>query len=97
MNSAVMTTYAPSDIAFERGEGVYMYTGDGRRILDFGSGIAVTSLGHGHPHLLAAIHAQVDKVLHYSNLYTIPEQQPLAHRLADNSVASSAFSCNSRP
>ena len=95
MNSAVMTTYAPSDIAFERGEGVYMYTGDGRRILDFGSGIAVTSLGHGHPHLLAAIHAQVDKVLHYSNLYTIPEQERMAQRLVDNSFASSVFFCNS--
>jgi acetylornithine/N-succinyldiaminopimelate aminotransferase len=95
VNSAVMTTYAPSDIAFERGEGVYLFTGDGRRILDFGSGIAVTSLGHGHPHLLSAIHAQVDKLLHYSNLYTIPEQERMARLLVDNSFASSVFFCNS--
>ena len=95
MNSAVMTTYAPSDIAFERGDGVYLFTDDGRRILDFGSGIAVTSLGHAHPHLLAAVHGQIDKVLHYSNLYRIPEQERMARRLVDNSFASSVFFCNS--
>ena len=87
MTSAVMTTYAPSEIAFERGKGVYMFTEDGRRILDFGSGIAVTSLGHSHPHLLEAIHTQVDKLLHYSNLYTIPGQERMAQRLVDKSFA----------
>ena len=95
MTSAVMSTYAPSEIAFERGKGVYMFTEDGRRILDFGSGIAVTSLGHAHPHLLEAIHTQVDKLLHYSNLYTIPGQERMAQRLVDSSFASSVFFCNS--
>ncbi|MEE2760362.1 MAG: aspartate aminotransferase family protein [Pseudomonadota bacterium] len=95
MTSAVMSTYSPSEIAFERGKGVYMFTVDGRRILDFGSGIAVTSLGHSHPHLLEAIHKQVDKLLHCSNLYTIPGQERMAQRLVDSSFASSVFFCNS--
>jgi acetylornithine/N-succinyldiaminopimelate aminotransferase len=93
--NAVMPTYARADLAFERGEGVYLYTQDGRRFLDFASGVAVSSLGHAHPHLTAALHAQIDKVLHTSNLYRISGQERLAQRLVDASFASSAFFCNS--
>jgi acetylornithine/N-succinyldiaminopimelate aminotransferase len=93
--TAVMPTYARADLAFERGEGVYLYTQDGRRFLDFASGVAVSSLGHAHPHLTAALHAQIDKVLHTSNLYRIQGQERLAQRLVDASFASSAFFCNS--
>ncbi len=95
MATVVMPTYARADLAFERGEGVYLYTQDGRRFLDFASGVAVSSLGHAHPHLTAALHAQIDKVLHTSNLYRIEGQERLAQRLVDASFASSAFFCNS--
>jgi acetylornithine/N-succinyldiaminopimelate aminotransferase len=90
-----MPTYARADLAFERGDGVYLFTEDGRKYLDFGSGVAVSSLGHRHPHLTAALHAQVDKVIHTSNLYRISGQERLAKRLVDASFAASAFFCNS--
>src|ERR1043165_6396394 len=90
-----MSTYARQDLAFERGEGSYLYTADGRRYLDFGSGIAVTALGHSHPHLVKAIQEQAAKLWHTSNLFRIPEQEKLAQRLVDNSFADKAFFCNS--
>ena len=95
MTSAIMPTYAPADIAFEHGEGVYLYSTDGKKYVDFGSGIAVSALGHSHPHLVAAIQEQAGKVMHYSNLYRIPGQETLAQRLVDNSFASSVFCTNS--
>jgi acetylornithine/N-succinyldiaminopimelate aminotransferase len=90
-----MPTYARSDITFERGEGVYLYADDGRRYLDFSSGIAVTALGHSHPHLVATLKAQADKLWHVANLYQIPEQQRLAERLVANSFADTVFFNNS--
>lgn len=95
MAEALMSTYARADLAFERGEGSYLYTADGRRYLDFGSGIAVTALGHSHPHLVKAIQEQAAKLWHTSNLFRIPEQEKLAQRLVDNSFADKAFFCNS--
>jgi len=92
---ALMSTYARADLAFERGEGSYLYTADGRRYLDFGSGIAVTALGHAHPHLVKAIQEQAAKLWHTSNLFRIPEQEKLAERLVANSFADKAFFCNS--
>ncbi len=90
-----MPTYARADLAFERGEGAYLYTADGRRFLDFGSGVAVNSLGHAHPHLVAALRAQADKLWHCSNLYRIPEGERLAERLCAASFAERVFFCNS--
>ncbi|MGE0120884.1 MAG: aspartate aminotransferase family protein [Dongiaceae bacterium] len=95
MFPAVMPTYQRAEIAFERGEGAYLYAVDGRRYLDFASGIAVTALGHAHPHLVAALTEQAKKVWHLSNLYTIPGQQRLAERLTAASFADSVFFCNS--
>jgi len=95
VSEALMSTYARQDLAFERGEGSYLYTADGRRYLDFGSGIAVTALGHAHPHLVQAIQAQAAKLWHTSNLFRIPEQERLAQRLVDHSFADKAFFCNS--
>ena len=95
MSEALMSTYARQDLAFERGEGPYLYTADGRRYLDFGSGIAVTALGHSHPHLVKALQEQVAKLWHVSNLYKSPEQEKLASRLVANSFADKAFFCNS--
>ncbi len=93
--SAILPTYARSDLAFERGEGVSIYTATGERYLDFGAGVAVSSLGHGHPHLVAALREQAGKLLHTSNIYSIPGQETLAERLCANSFADMAFFCNS--
>ncbi len=90
-----MPTYASADLAFERGEGAYLFAADGRRYLDFASGIAVTGLGHSHPRLVAALNEQAGKLWHCSNLFRIPEQERLAARLVALSFADSVFMCNS--
>ena len=95
MISPLMPTYNRADLAFERGEGAWLSTADGRRYLDFGAGIAVSSLGHAHPHLVQAIAGQASKVMHVSNLYRIPAAEKLAARLVGASFADSAFFCNS--
>jgi acetylornithine/N-succinyldiaminopimelate aminotransferase len=92
---ALMPTYNRADLAFERGEGAWLWTADGRRFLDFGAGIATASLGHGHPHLVRAIAEQAAKVMHTSNLYRIPQAERLAARLVETSFADSVFFCNS--
>lgn len=93
--SAVMATYARTDLVFERGEGAWLYTTDGRRLLDFNSGIAVNALGHAHPHLVQALQDQAGKFWHCSNLYRIDGQEKLADRLIAASFADTAFFCNS--
>lgn len=95
MISALLPNYARADLAFERGEGAWLWTTDGRRLLDCGSGIATASVGHGHPHLAKAIADQAAKVMHVSNLYRIPGAERLAQRLVDASFADSVFFCNS--
>ena len=95
MIPALMPTYNRADLAFERGDGAWLYTVDGRRYLDFGSGIATASVGHGNPHLADAIAAQAHKLMHVSNLYRIPQAERLAQRLVDASFADSVFFCNS--
>ena len=95
MISAVMPTYGRWDVSVERGEGCYLYATDGRKFLDFTSGIAVTSLGHCHPRLIAAVTAQAQKLWHVSNLFQIPGQQRLAERLVANSFADTVFFNNS--
>ena len=95
MISPVMPTYGAPDLAFEKGEGVYLYAADGRRFLDFGAGIAVTGLGHCHPHLIEALTGQAEKLWHCSNLYAIPEQIRMAERLVAASFADSVFFNNS--
>jgi acetylornithine/N-succinyldiaminopimelate aminotransferase len=92
---AVMPTYNRADLEFERGEGAWLITAGGRRYLDFASGIAVTALGHAHPHLVAALTDQARKVWHTSNLFRIPGQQRLADRLVAASFADSMFFTNS--
>ena len=95
MITAVMPTYGRWDVAVERGEGCYLYATDGRKFLDFTSGIAVTSLGHCHPHLIEAVSAQAKKLWHSSNLFQIPGQQKLAERLVASSFADTVFFNNS--
>ena len=95
MNTAVMPTYGRADIAFEKGEGVYLISTDGRRFLDFGSGIAVNALGHSHPKLVQALQDQVGTLWHTSNLYHIPQQTALAELLCKTSFADLVFFGNS--
>ncbi|WP_274427218.1 aspartate aminotransferase family protein [Chelativorans sp. YIM 93263] len=93
--SALYDTYARNPLAFERGEGVWLIAEDGERYLDFAAGIAVNSLGHAHPHLVAALVGQAGKLWHVSNLYEIPGQSRLGERLVENSFADKAFFTNS--
>ena len=90
-----MPTYNRADLAFEAGQGAFVWTADQRRYLDFGSGIATSSLGHAHPHLVQAIAEQAAKVMHVSNLYRVPQAEKLAARHVENSFADSVFFCNS--
>ncbi|MBI1180292.1 MAG: acetylornithine/succinylornithine family transaminase [Alphaproteobacteria bacterium] len=90
-----MPTYARADLAFERGRGSYLYTTEGEKFLDFCGGIAVTSLGHAHPHLVEALKAQAEALWHTSNLYRIPQQEKLAARLTEATFADLVFVCNS--
>ena len=93
--SPLLPNYNRADIAFDRGEGPYLFDAKGERYLDFGSGVAVSALGHAHPHLVAALQEQAGKLWHTSNLYRIPGQERLAQRLVDASFADRAFFANS--
>jgi acetylornithine/N-succinyldiaminopimelate aminotransferase len=95
MIPALMPTYNRADLEFDRGDGAWLYTGDGRAFLDFGAGIATSSLGHNHPHLVGAIAEQAARVMHVSNLYRVPQAERLAARLTAASFADSVFFCNS--
>lgn len=93
--SHLLPTFARVDLAFERGEGAWLYATTGERFLDFTSGIAVNALGHAHPQIVAAITEQVHKAIHVSNLFRVPEQEKLADRLCAASFADYAFFANS--
>ncbi len=95
MITPVMPTYGRWDVAVERGEGCYLWSTDGRKFLDFTSGIAVTSLGHCHPHVIEALTKQANTLWHSSNLFRIPGQEKLAERLVANSFADTVFFNNS--
>lgn len=93
--SAIMPTYARAKLSFERGEGCWLVTPSGERYLDFGAGIAVSSLGHSHPDLVKALTDQAQKIWHTSNLYTIPEGEKLAEMLTEKTFADLVFFTNS--
>ena len=95
MIPVVLPTYGRADVAFERGEGAYLWSTDGRRFLDFGAGVAVTNLGHCHPRLVAALQAQAAKLWHVSNHYTITGQEKVAAKLVASTFADTVFFCNS--
>ncbi|MFB2549761.1 aspartate aminotransferase family protein [Ensifer soli] len=88
-------TYARAPLRFERGDGVWLIAEDGTRYLDFAAGIAVSSLGHSHPHLVAALKGQADKLWHLSNLYEVPGQETLGRRLTQVTFADKVFFTNS--
>ncbi|WP_136659883.1 aspartate aminotransferase family protein [Nitratireductor sp. XY-223] len=94
-NASLYSTYKRIPLRFERGEGVWLVTEDGTRYLDFAGGIAVTSMGHSHPHLVEALKGQADRLWHLSNLYEIPDQTRLSERLTRATFADRAFFTNS--
>jgi acetylornithine/N-succinyldiaminopimelate aminotransferase len=91
----ILPTYARSDLAFDRGEGPFVYTAEGQKYLDFGGGIAVNALGHAHPRLVRALAKQAQKLWHTSNLYQIPGQEQLARKLVAATFADTVFFTNS--
>ena len=95
MIDAVLPTYNRAPLAFERGEGAWAITADGSRYLDLGAGIAVNSLGHANPDLVAALTAQAGRIWHTSNVYQIPQQQALAEKLVAATFADTVFVTNS--
>jgi acetylornithine/N-succinyldiaminopimelate aminotransferase len=95
MIAAVLPTYNRAKISFERGEGMRVFTPEGEAYLDFGGGVAVTSCGHAHPHLVKALTDQAQKIWHTSNIYQMPGQEKLAQRLIDATFADTVFFTNS--
>ena len=95
MIDAVLPTYNRAPLSFERGEGAWAITADGSRYLDLGAGIAVNSLGHANPDLVAALTAQAGRIWHTSNVYQIPQQQALAEKLVAATFADTVFVTNS--
>ncbi len=95
MITPVLPTYKRAPLAFDHGKGMRLYTEDGTEYLDFGAGIAVSSLGHAHPHLVKALTDQAQKVWHTANLYVIPGQEKLARRLTEATFADTVFFTNS--
>jgi len=93
--SHVMNTYARQPVAFERGDGCWLWDTSGRRYLDALAGVAVNVLGHAHPKLVEAIRDQAGKLIHSSNIYRITLQEQLADRLTALSGMDAAFFCNS--
>ena len=93
--SHLIPTYNRQPVAFIRGDGVWLFDKTGDRYLDALAGIAVSSLGHGHPALTAAIANQSRRLIHTSNLYEIPRQEALATPLCGHAEMAAAFFCNS--
>lgn len=94
-NQHLMNTYARQPVAFERGEGCFLWDTKGERYLDALSGIAVCSLGHAHPAIQKAVSEQAGKLVHTSNIYEIPLQTELGNKLYEHSGMENAFITNS--
>ena len=94
-DSVVMNTYTRYPLTISHGEGVTLYSIDGKAYLDCVAGIATCTLGHAHPAVVKAVTEQMKRVTHVSNLYYIPEQGALAKWLVDHSPADKVFFCNS--
>ena len=90
-----METYKPVPVAFTHGSGAWLYTNNGKKLIDALAGIAVSGLGHAHPKLVKAIADQAAKIIHTSNLVNIPEQAALANKLCALAEMDNAFFTNS--
>jgi acetylornithine/N-succinyldiaminopimelate aminotransferase len=95
MNEHLMNTYARQPLAFVRGDGAYLWDEAGKRYLDGVAGVAVNTLGHGHPGLVKAISEQAATLIHSSNLYRVLRQEQLSDRLCQLSGMDRVFFCNS--
>ncbi|MDR3599471.1 MAG: acetylornithine transaminase [Desulfosporosinus sp.] len=93
--NVVMNTYGRLPMTLVKGDGVWVWDTEGKRYLDFLTGLAVNSLGHNYPAIVQAIQAQAQEIIHTSNIYWIPNQVALAERLVKNSFADKVFFCNS--
>src|SRR6202021_226805 len=91
----LLQTYNRYPIAFSRGKGVFLFDLEGKRYLDFVSGLGVNALGHAHPRIVKAIREQAAKLIHVSNLYYHQDQGPLAEKLCTLSGLNRAFFSNS--
>jgi len=94
-SSVLMHNYARIPVAFEKGQGCWIWDQEGRAYLDFVAGIAVTALGHSHPQVIETLKSQAEKIFHTSNLYHIEPQITLAEQLVAHSFADKVFFCNS--
>lgn len=94
-NEYIMNTYKRFPVVLVKGSGVKVWDVNGKEYLDFAAGIAVCSLGHSHPQVIAAVKEQIEKLTHVSNLYYTEPQTHLAKLLVDNSFADKVFFCNS--
>lgn len=91
----VMQTYNRLPLVLTKGRGSYVWDADGKKYLDFFSGLAVNNLGHCHPKITAAIKKQAGELLHVSNVFHIPGQSMLAEELVRHSFGDRIFFCNS--
>ena len=91
----VMKTYGRLPVALSHGKGCWLWDTEGKKYLDALAGIAVNTLGHGHPELVPALQDQVSKLIHSSNYYLVPLQEKLAAKLVELSGLTNVFFCNS--
>jgi len=94
-DQVVMKNYARAAVTLVRGEGSHVWDDRGQKYLDFTSGIAVTALGHGHPHWVKAVQRQAGELVHVSNLFRNPLQAELARRLTEKTGPGRVLFCNS--
>jgi acetylornithine/N-succinyldiaminopimelate aminotransferase len=95
MNNHLMNTYAALPVAFERGEGAWLWDREGKRYLDAISGLGVCALGHAHPEVTRVISDQAGKLIHTANLVRIPWQEKLADALVEVTGMDRVFVANS--
>ena len=93
--SFLIGNYASPALEIVRGQGSYLWDSQGKKYLDFTSGIAVTNLGHSHPEWIKQVQSQAEVLAHCSNLYSIPEQVRLAERLVSKIGPGKVLFCNS--
>jgi acetylornithine/N-succinyldiaminopimelate aminotransferase len=94
-NTLFVNTFVRSGAPLVKGKGAYLFDAEGRKFLDFGTGIAVNAMGHAHAKLVKTLKEQGSKLLHVSNYYITPPQIEIARLLLDNSFGDKVFLCNS--
>jgi acetylornithine/N-succinyldiaminopimelate aminotransferase len=93
--TSVIASYARNPVEFVRGEGARLWDAEGNEYLDFLCGISVTSIGHCHPRVVAAVREQAGRLVHVSNLFYTEPAMRLAERLSRSSLGGKVYFCNS--